>query len=624
MPSTTRLTDGTLDFTGGCDSSAATTVQSAANPNGLARNQTAWMNNCTCRDFGITPRDGFSQLIPLLASSSSYWQGGYLYTPLGGNPYLVCSISGHIYSVLLEAPFTITDLSAKFGLFNPSDPTVAPRAFFAQAESFLIIQAGDYQTATVAGTTPTLPLFWDGATLRRSNGLNGNVIPPQTPMNPLQEIPAATCMFYYQGILWYAQFRTYSGGDIVGAPSGTEAYDFTDAVLKVTENPLAIGGDGFTVPANSGNITALNSPGNLNSTLGQGFLYIFTRSQIFTLQVPANRAAWIATGNAATGATQGPIQNVVQLRWGATSDIGVVGVNSDLFYPSLEPGVRSLMVSERYFQQWANVSVSKNEQRIIESTDRSLLPFCSGVNYANRMLMLTAPVQMTQGVVWQGIMPLDFDIISSFRQWAQPLPPAWEGAWQGLNVLQIFEADYGGLERCFMAIVSSVDGSIQIWEMIDGQITDGTLANPDNRIAWYFETPAFTWGKEFDLKSLDGLEIWFDSVYGTVDMTVSFRPDSDTCWYVWQKGSFCSARNAIEDVNNPATTGYPAELGTGQKFPIMLGRPPADQCQTQNARPVNQAHQFQLKIELKGYCRVRGLYVYAVPIEKTLYQNLSC
>jgi hypothetical protein len=114
-------------------------------------------------------------------------------------------------------------------------------------------------------------------------------------------------MVYYQGRIWYAQGRIYTAGDIVGGPSGTLANQFKDSILKVTENPLALGGDGFAVPSTAGDIRALSYSANLDTSLGQGPLYIFTRRQVYQLSVPVTRADWIAaTSNNAAFADDCP------------------------------------------------------------------------------------------------------------------------------------------------------------------------------------------------------------------------------------------------------------------------------------------------------------------------------
>ena len=706
MASAVRLATGTMDWSAGCDSGRVTTVVSAQNPHGLTYAQTAWMTNCTVRGGGITQRLGYQQLVAAIPGAKGLFQGEYLYEPIGANPYKILSIGGVIWKVLVEAPYTVTNLSAAFNLFNPPAPTMA---HFSQGESFLVIQAGD-----LTSNPPTLPLFWDGATLRRSNGVNPNnngsppatyaltttapwvipavgatvvialsanypgqlndvgtwqTVPTATFPNVVggtfqvtaigvnsvtlktvasnftaggyavgtydfvtqltrvpntNELPAAGPMVYYQGRIWYANGKTTTAGDIVGnQASGTLPYNFKDSVLKVTENPLAIGGDGFSVPDNAGDITALDFTANDNTVLGQGPLYVFTRKQIYALQVPVTRADWINAG-----AANQPLMTVVQRRFGSVGDRCVVPVNGDLFYQSLEPAIRSLRTSVRNDDTWLNPPVSRNENRVLAFNDRSLMAFATGIQFDNRLLQGVLPFATPAGVAFRGVIPLDFDIISSFGQEEGQLPPAWEGMTQGLNHLQLTEGDFGGRQRAFSTCYGD-DGNIQIWELTDFLTVDMLpSAGPEgNRVKWYFETPAYDFGKIFELKRLDGAEIYIDSVYGTVEWTLEYRTDADNCWQYWQMGKFCSAKDNCEAGTNPdPTCSYPVPtLCLGQKFPLGIPKPqqPAT-CITMNQRPSTDGFQFQIRMSLHGYCRVRGLLIFALPIDRQPFYNITC
>src|SRR5215467_11034127 len=110
------IVDGSMDFSGGIDSLKVTTIQSARNPNGLGRNQLAWLTNGTVRDGGISQRSGW-QPVGRIFGSNGLYQGKYLYEPFNAEPYFVYSISGRIYKVVTN-PFSVTDLSAAFGLTN--------------------------------------------------------------------------------------------------------------------------------------------------------------------------------------------------------------------------------------------------------------------------------------------------------------------------------------------------------------------------------------------------------------------------------------------------------------------------------------------------------------------------
>lgn len=609
MSHSVYITDGAFDWSGGVDSNKPSTIASDLTPNGLRRDQIAWGNNLTVRAGGLLQRTGW---IPngIAYDSTGLYQGGFMYEPRdGSNPYLVLLISGNVIMYNIETA-GVTNLSAVFNLTHP--PTV-DQAFFVQAEEFLVIQAGD---------GVTLPLIWDGAILRKSVGILGpNNIPGGYPigLTPYNEIPAATCMDYYKGRIWYAQGRTYGATDIVQSfASGTAPYGYRDSVIKVTENPLCIGGDNFTVPSNSGNIRAIKHSANINSQLGEGNLYISTRKAIYTLSVPINRADWIAadTNNV-------PDQRIAQLNNGWVNDRSVVAVNGDLFGQSLEPSIRSLTTAIRNFDEWGNVPISTAVNRALQFNNRALMRFATGIDFDNRLLQAILPRQLPQGVVHDGILPLSFETISTLDK---KLPPVWEGMYEGLPILQLFTGDFGGLDRAFAVAVSPTDSKIVVWELTTSSRTD----NQDSRVVWGFELPAFTWSKEFELKRLVGGELWLSKIFGDVNLTFEYRADGDPCYRFWHREKFCVARNCQEDglvPNCPNPYPYPGPVEPtyreGWKWPIVLPKPPAA-CQSLGARPTDIGYQFQVRVTIQGWCQVRGVLLYATPFDKPLYGGLKC
>lgn len=609
------LPDGSFDFSGGVNSDAVTTVESALNPNGLKRNQLSWLNNATVRGGGILQRTGWQPLLKLL--ESGHWQGGFMYEPDSANPYLVCQVSGILYRVLLESPYTITDLSGGNVLLrNPPDTEMV---FFCQGENYLIIQAGDYFSPANLGAPRsdadgrTLPLFWNGTTLRRSIGIT-NVAPPNVVPN-VNEIPAATCMWYHANRIWYAQARNVSAGDMVGGPSGTAPNRFRDAILNVMENPLCFGGDGFTIPTNAGNIRALRDEVNLNESIAQGRLLIWTRKQVFALTVPVTRTDWINADK-----NNQPLMVPVQKVNGAVGDRCVIAANGDWFYQSFEPGIRSLITAIRYYEQWGNTPISQNERRALDVNDRSLMRFSGGMQFDNRIWNLVLPELAADGVnvINKGVLPLDFDVVTNLEEKKSPV---WEGAYDGLQFLQVFSADFGGLERAFSVVISEIDGSINVWEMT----VANRFENGDNRVNWAMESPSFTWsahGLEMKLKQLNGGECWIDKVFGTVDMDVYYRVDADPCWRRWFHTEFCAARDCEEQED--VLTCYPTEtFREGYVWPVVFPEPPVA-CNSMGVRPTTIGYQFQVKIVMKGWCRIRALLLYALTKEKQQFEGISC
>jgi hypothetical protein len=604
------ITDGSVDFSGGVDSIKVTTIQSEKNPNGLARNQLAWLNNATVRDGGIYPRWGWQQLFKI--ADDGLFQGIWLYKPNNdGDPYHIASISGHIWLIPFDSE--PVDLSAQFGLVNPAIPTIA---HFCQAGPYLIIQAGDYgQNAGVyiPGTTDTagntLPLFWNGTTLVRSIGINSLAVAPGTPN--VNQIPAATCMDYFMGRVFYAQGRFVNAGDITGGNAGVVLPNREDAVLNVTECPLVIGGDGFAVPSQDGNVRALTHSANIDTSVGQGRLFMSTTKGIYALNVPVTRAQWLIT----TTSNQ-PLVTVVQMNNGWVGDRCVTQVNGDLFGQSLEPSIRSLNQTMRYFGQWGNIPIAANEQRILKYNDRALLRFASGIFFDNRLLQTALPTQTDQGVIHNALIPLDFVPISGFMN---QKPPNWEGMYEGLRIFQLTVGEFGGRERAF-AVILSQNNTIDLWELTT-HLKEDSNVNDGNRITFVIETPAFTWGDEMTLKKLVGSELWIDRLHGTVEFQMQYRPDGQACWIPWHIWKKCSPKNSAEDASNPIS--YPLLPCLESYFNSMTLPVPPTQCSA-TARPSNQAYQFQLRLIIKGFCRVRGIYLHAEAMGRKLYSNMTC
>ena len=617
------LVDGSFDFTAGVDSGRNPLVSSAQNPNGLSRSQVAWLNNGTVRGGGIGLRNSFQKRVRAHAGSGIY-QGSKIYVPLSGNPYYLALIGGHVYQILCDAPFTVTDLSVKFGnLFHP--PTT--KAYFCQGAQFMVIQGGDWQAGVNGGPgTGTLPLFWDGAILRRSLGIiSANNIPGGA--SPFNELPAALSMVFYQDRMWYAQGNQRIAGDILGGKAGTQPYNFDDSILKVTENPLAIGGDGFSIPQDAGQIIGMSYTMTTDSTLqGEGPLYTFTTTRIYALTVPVTRADWIG----ATGNNQ-PVQIPVALKFGAISDRSITHVNGDLFFATLEPAIRSLFVASRFFGQWANTPISRNERRVLNYTDRNGMFSSPGINFDNRLLMGVQPVSTPVGVAYQSLMPLDFDILSTFGSdgvnpttgtASSRLPPAWEGMWQGLDVLDMDTQPWAGIDRAFAFVYSQLDGGIWVWELAP-KAPNVPQLDGVNRIVLSCETAAYDWNSLFVLKELQGGELFLDELQGTVDIEVEYRVDADPCWRPWHQRQYQITQDQATTIQNPIPYPPAPQLCNGQKFPMVLPKPPLPKCVTLNHRPSNIGYFFQMRISIKGIARLRGFLFYASRRYQGPYEGLK-
>lgn len=616
------LIDGAMDWSGGVDSIKTTTVQSEMNPNGLARNELAWMNNCTVRDGGISPRFGWSYLFDISDGTDKY-QGGYLYHPTDDTPpYLVASLSGTLFwiDIITGTITNISDVAYSAGHSVPHMmPATVDKVYFCQAEEFLVMQAGDLVTN---------PLIWFGTytnLMHQSMGTNPGAEPG---VGGVSQIPPAGPMDYYMGRLWYAHGRYYGAGDLVGGPSGTAAYNFRNSIFEVTENPLSVSGLEFAVPSQAGSIRAIKHSANINTQLGQGELFIFTRKSIYSQEVPISRQDWIGAGNeqdfdfqtgvAIPTARSGmPVQKVVQIVNGSVNDNSVVAVNGDLFYQSFEPGIRSVKAAVRNFEELGNIQISAPEDRLVKWNDRELMRFSSGIYFDNRLLQTQLPYSTDQGVASRAIAVLDFMPLSTNKGERTSI---WEGMYEGLDFMQLFEGDFNGVQRAFAVVRSRADGRLQLWELTKGDREDFNESGT-SRIMMIAEFPAYTFGDQFKLKKLLSAELWFDRLRGTAEFQVHYRVDGDRCWNVWHMWTECSAKGPEEDV---PPVGYPeGAYCDSYRWSKTLPLPQLV-CNTQMRRPMNVGYQFQVRIVIKGSCRIRSVILKASPVEDAMYDNLVC
>ena len=542
-----------------------------------------------------------SQVVPTTPPSTAHWVALTARIP---NPSPSTGLNtGDVLNFQFGVALVTNVNNITFGQFGA--PNLKP--FFVQANEFLVIQAGDYLS---------LPLIWDGTVLRKSMGITNNAVAPGTP--GVNEIPPAGPMDFYMGRLWYAQGTSFSAGDITGGNSGTAQYNFRDAVLNVTENPLVLGGDGFSTPANEGDITALNHNANQDSALGQGVLFAFTSKGAHSLTVPVTRTDWIA----ATSSNQ-PKLVPVQLAMGTSSDRSVVAVNGDLFYQDPLGNIRTMLTAVRYFGQWGNIPISANINRLIQFNDKTLLQWGGGIFFGNRMIQTALPVVSNQGTIHQALSVLDMEEISAY---GQNLIPTWEGMYEGLDFLQLFVGIFSGTERAFAFIVSRVDFSIQLWELTADQRFDNT----DRRIQCIAELPAFTWGNEMSLKEVISGEIWIDRLYGEAVFLLEYRPDGESCWQKWHEWKVCAPRDSCENTGTDPCTGlsnvmcYPlTKYGESYRQTLTLPHPPKA-CARTMGRPSYQLYQCQPRLTILGFCRVRGFFLHGSPMMKSLFANKVC
>jgi len=424
------------------------------------------------------------------------------------------------------------------------------------------------------------------------------------------ELPAGRMGAYGMGRNWFslADGISYEAGDIVGGASGTQAYNFRDSVLKTTENDFLAGGGTFRLPGSGDQITAMVFPPILDRSLGQGECQIFTAVTCFSNNSPVDRTTWETLTS--------PILTESLKDNGALAQNSTVLINSDTFFRSFV-GYGSLVLARRDFGGWGNKSISNEMQRPLLADNQSLLQFGSAMSFDNRFISTAAPNLIGAGVFHVGLCTLNFDLISSLRT---NLPPAWEGAWSGLNTMQLITGRVNGVQRAFSFTFDLNTNKIELWEQLSESAALAASVFEDNNdtpILQVIET-AVLFNKDIkpltDLCELIDGEMYLSDVTSSLNVKVFYRPDFFPCWVQWQEF------NLNEDDDNSTgdgnkKPGYWMRIGLGQPEPTtpeeIETQTSPDESNPGNDRPLRVGYFQQFRIEITGRATFRGLRVKA-------------
>ena len=278
----------------------------------------------------------------------------------------------------------------------------------------------------------------------------------------------------------------------VEALDGKLLYDYVDAIDASISN---------------GPITGLAFAANLDTSLGDGDLLVFTPTATYAFSAPVDRDVWKDLNY--------PIQRFALLNFGSFNHESIVPVNGDLFFRA-QDGIRSLIYARRDFTEWGNTPISRQMVRAIAYDTEFYLYAASAVNFDNRMLMTTQPQKVNgRGIVHRGMVALDFDMVSGM---GRKLAPAWEGVWTGIDIFQMLTIRIQKADRCFVFGLNQ--DQIGLYEITkNGQFDfDGF---DDVPIDWIVETRSMTFAEPGNKKRLMSAEQWYDQVMGQIQSEVS-------------------------------------------------------------------------------------------------------
>lgn len=398
--------DGLLSALAGCNS--------GVNPSLIEKNQYSLGVNVTARNGFVTTRPGWIKRFTTFGNdiqNARFTTGnpqGLGYYNSGANNFLMASLGGRIFSIDPLNNFKVQENTP------PEGPNAADeaKAYMCQADDYFIIQDGISK-----------PIIIHGLTSKRAGK---------------DEVPVGTAMAYGWGRLWVTSNngQDFVAGDIQGGPT---------SVISFTETQYFAEGGAFRIPATVGRINSMAFIPLQDTATGQGQLLIGADFGVASINGGIPRSQWKET----------QIQQIALLDIGWCGQDNRVLLNGDIFYRARD-GIRSYRMARAQQGYNGNTPQSNEVSYWLNTDTQQFLKYGSGVYFDGRILMTTSPVWKGTYCYHQGLVVLDSQPQQSIQSKA---PPAWDGMWDGLNIVQITKGTFNNQERCF-ALVRKIDDTI--------------------------------------------------------------------------------------------------------------------------------------------------------------------
>lgn len=572
-------------------------VHSGVDPKALPLDQLWFAVNVTCRGGHPASRPPLQKLdlsfeneTTQTNATEARFQGAAFYESWEGKNCILASIGGRIFKFAISNNnVSVSDISIAGDLNNPK----LEQAWLFQGEDFMVINDGE-----------SLPLFFDGTTLRRSKG------------SAFQELPVGCMGHYCNGRISMALpelnnpniRRTFIAGDLVGGSSGTAQYNFRDSILRTTENQTILGGATFAIPLTAGNINAMFSVAIPDTSLGQGPLQIGTRKGVFSVDLPLDATLWTTT--------QQPTAIVSLPSYGPISQDSVAVINGDAWYRAVD-GIRSFSVARRDFNTWVQTPLSSEVDAVLPLDTQSLLFHTSGVEFDNRLLVTCSPYRvLDRGIAHRGLVALDFNNVSSITSRSNP---DYDGLWTGLNILKVLTGDFDGTERCFVFALDA-DNGICLYESLPTKTRENFDWNGEVDVpieSWLISNALFGHEAAQDprriaLKKLLTGDLFLEELAGNVQFEVKYRSDQYPFWTDWKDFSICAPAIYCPEDCEPFEE-VQKQYATYKRLPE-----PADTCNEVTRRLLRTGYSFQVRIQWTGRAKLTRMLVWAEPMRETI------
>ncbi len=431
------------------------------------------------------------------------------------------------------------------------------------------VQAGSTYHITQDGEG--FPIIFDGLTSRRAT---------------VGEIPIGLMMGQGQGrIVLVDKFGNILFGDIFDGHGNAD----TD-MLGFEETLFLAEGFPTRLPGSMGFPTAIQFIPQQDTATGVGPCLIYGQNGVAAVDLSISRELW----------KDSPFQRDALLAIGNAGHRSVTIINEDCWFRAPKDGWRSFRQARAEINQWSQIPMSTNVRRWVDSEEKSLLRYCSAIAFNDRLIVTVNPYPNQGRVYHNGLLALDFDVISTFGKTTNP---AWDGHWSnadlnyldGMKITRLVEGTFDGTSRAFAFYIDQF-GHNALREIMP--VPRG--GDTGKRITSWVDTRSLDFQKPFNEKLLYGGDVWIDQVTETTDVTVSYRPDQVPDLNPWQTLT-------VDSVGTPnaITPGMVPTIAKGFSPRKALKKPPDIGDPLNTKRIMRRGYEFQTRIQWTGRARIR-------------------
>lgn len=579
-----RIYDGFSVLIGGVDD--------GRKPNLIDKNQCVSAENCVFRGGETTTRPPFLEQTfefengylsyspngdfladpgPTAQGFAAFFQKRFqevsYYAPSKGQECLMASIGGRLYQI---TPKPNNKMHVYEIALDRRNRSTIPISYHLQAGEFHIVQDGEGR-----------PIITSGTGARRAVA---------------DEIFTGRMMGYGQGrIVLVGTDNLIYFGDIRDGKGNGDA-----DLLGFTETKFLNEGFPSALPSGMGVPTAVQFIPQQDSATGVGECLVCGENGIESFYLSLPRETW----------KDSAFQHTALLGIGATGHRATCMFNEDMWFRAND-GYRSYRQARAMVNQWAQIPMSTNVSKWVNADTPRLLNYASLISFDKRLIATCTPypnealaVLPYQGRVFHnGLLSLDFDILSTFGKLAAP---SWDGHWSahdndpmnGIKVLQLVEGSFNGEHRAFAFFIgpSGNNGIIEISRDLKGHDSRGTI---NSKVT----TRSMDFDQEFNEKTLYGGDFWIDDVQEPTEVSISYRPDQYplfTDWYSFNVVPF-----------GAVTEGDASVQKDGFMPRRALPKPSEATDPTMTKRNMRRGYEFQTEIEWTGRATIRKFRAHA-------------